>query len=108
MIGTPSWWRGRSLQVRITVLATTITLACLLGLATLAASRLEPLLVDSVDHELTAADFASEWFEGMKLEGRRKGKGLTPAGAADLEWRLTHHLLPAFATKQLRKKPKLN
>ncbi|WIX82023.1 ATP-binding protein [Amycolatopsis carbonis] len=55
MIGTPSWWRGRSLQVRITVLATTITLACLLSLATLAASRLEPLLVDSVDHELMAA-----------------------------------------------------
>ncbi|QRP47246.1 cell wall metabolism sensor histidine kinase WalK [Amycolatopsis sp. FDAARGOS 1241] len=55
MIGSPSWWRGRSLQVRITVLATTITLACLLGLAVLAASRLEPLLVDSVDRELTSA-----------------------------------------------------
>jgi signal transduction histidine kinase len=55
VIGSLSWWRGRSLQVRITVLATTITLACLLGLATLAANRLEPLLVDSVDHELTAA-----------------------------------------------------
>ncbi|WP_326566000.1 ATP-binding protein [Amycolatopsis rhabdoformis] len=55
MIGSPSWWRGRSLQVRITVLATTITLACLLGLATVAANQLEPLLVESVDHELTAA-----------------------------------------------------
>ncbi|MEW2501629.1 sensor histidine kinase [Amycolatopsis sp. CA-161197] len=55
MIGSPSWWRGRSLQVRITVLATTITLACLLGLATLAAGRLDSLLVDSVDHELTTA-----------------------------------------------------
>ncbi|MFI5614763.1 sensor histidine kinase [Amycolatopsis sp. NPDC051903] len=55
MIGSPSWWRGRSLQVRITVLATTITLACLLGLAVLAANQLEPLLVDSVDRELTSA-----------------------------------------------------
>ncbi|MDT8911519.1 ATP-binding protein [Amycolatopsis sp. PS_44_ISF1] len=54
MIGSPSWWRGRSLPVRITVLATTITLAGLLGLALLAADRLEPLLVDSVDRELTA------------------------------------------------------
>lgn len=45
--------------------------------------------------------FASEWFEAQKLEGGRKGKGLTAASAADLEWRLTHHLLPAFAAKRL-------
>ncbi|MEU5263044.1 HAMP domain-containing sensor histidine kinase [Amycolatopsis sp. NPDC021455] len=49
------WWRGRSLQVRITVLAATITLGCLLGLAALAASSLSPLLIDSVDRELTSA-----------------------------------------------------
>ncbi|MFG1643673.1 sensor histidine kinase [Amycolatopsis sp. NPDC049252] len=52
MIG---WWRGRSLQARITVLAATITLACLLGLAALAAARLSPLLIESVDRELTSA-----------------------------------------------------
>ena len=50
-----SWWRGRSLQARITVLAATITLACLLGLAALAASSLSPLLIDSVDRELVSA-----------------------------------------------------
>ncbi|HWD01268.1 MAG TPA: HAMP domain-containing sensor histidine kinase [Amycolatopsis sp.] len=55
MSGSPSWWRDRPLQVRITVLATTLTLVVLLGLAVLGASRLDPLLVDSVDHELTAA-----------------------------------------------------
>ncbi|MFD9894989.1 sensor histidine kinase [Amycolatopsis sp. NPDC059027] len=55
MIGSPSWWRGRSLQVRITLLATAITLGCLLGLAALAANKLEPLLVDSVDGALKRA-----------------------------------------------------
>ncbi|MBB4688511.1 sensor histidine kinase [Amycolatopsis jiangsuensis] len=55
MIGSPGWWRGRSLRVRITALATAITLLCLLGLAALAAGRLQPLLVGSVDRELSAA-----------------------------------------------------
>ncbi|MGV9301261.1 two-component sensor histidine kinase, partial [Amycolatopsis sp. NPDC003676] len=56
MTGSPSsWWSGRSLQVRITVLAAAITLGCLLGLAALAANKLDPLLTDSVDEELTAA-----------------------------------------------------
>jgi signal transduction histidine kinase len=55
VIGSRSWWRARSLQARITLLATTITLACLLGLAMLAAANLEPLLIDSVDNELSAA-----------------------------------------------------
>lgn len=50
-----SWWRGRSLQVRITLLAATITLGCLLGLAALAASNLSPLLIQSVDRELAGA-----------------------------------------------------
>lgn len=50
-----TWWRGRSLQARITVLAATITLGCLLGLAALAAAKLSPLLIDSVDRELTGA-----------------------------------------------------
>jgi len=55
VIGSRTWWRGRSLQARITVLAAMITLACLLGLAMLAAANLEPLLIDSVDNELSAA-----------------------------------------------------
>lgn len=50
-----AWWNGRSLQVRITVLAAAITLGCLFGLATLAANKLEPLLTDSVDKELLVA-----------------------------------------------------
>jgi hypothetical protein len=42
--------------------------------------------------------FASEWFERQKVEGGRRGGGLTDAGAADLEWRLSKHLLPFFAS----------
>lgn len=49
----------------------------------------------------TFHEFASEWFEAQKLEGGRNGDGLTAAGAADLEWRITHHLLPSFAGKRL-------
>jgi integrase len=49
----------------------------------------------------TFHEFASEWFEAQKLEGGRTGEGLTSAGAADLEWRLCSHLLPAFASKRL-------
>lgn len=54
MIGSPSWWRRRSLQVRITLLAATVTLGFLLGLAALAGDGLEPLLIQSVDDELGA------------------------------------------------------
>ncbi|WP_410660812.1 sensor histidine kinase [Amycolatopsis sp. lyj-112] len=52
MIGSPSWWRRRSLQVRITLLAGTVTLGFLIGLAALAGDGLEPLLIQSVDDEL--------------------------------------------------------
>jgi integrase len=45
--------------------------------------------------------FASEWFERQKLEGGRRGEGLTAAGRADLEWRLSNHLLPAFAPRRV-------
>ena len=45
--------------------------------------------------------FASEWFERQKLEGGHRADGLTAAGAADLEWRLSNHLLPFFATMPL-------
>lgn len=42
--------------------------------------------------------FASEWFEGRRLEGGRRGGGLTPAGEAALRWQLELHILPAFGT----------
>jgi integrase len=45
--------------------------------------------------------FASEWFERQKVEGGRRGGGLTDAGKADLEWRLSNHLLPVFASRRL-------
>jgi integrase len=41
-------------------------------------------------------EFASEWFEGRRLEGGRRGAGLTPAGEAALRWQLELHILPAF------------
>lgn len=48
------WWRRRSLRFRITLITTTITLAFLFGLAVLAGKALGPLLVSSVDDELTS------------------------------------------------------
>jgi len=45
--------------------------------------------------------FASEWFERQKVEGGRRGGGLSEAGKADLEWRLSNHLLPVFASRRL-------
>jgi integrase len=45
--------------------------------------------------------FASEWFTRQSLEGGRRGTGLTESGKADLQWRLTNHLLPAFRAKRL-------
>lgn len=45
--------------------------------------------------------FASEWFERQTLEGGRRGSGLSAAGRDDLQWRLSSHLLPAFASRRL-------
>ncbi len=45
--------------------------------------------------------FASEWFERQKVEGGRRGKGLAPKGRENLQWRLSNHLLPAFASRRL-------
>ncbi|HEV3047799.1 MAG TPA: hypothetical protein VGY13_10615 [Solirubrobacteraceae bacterium] len=45
--------------------------------------------------------FASEWFERQTLEGGRRGNGLSAAGHDDLRWRLSSHLLPAFASRRL-------
>ncbi len=48
-------WAGVSLRLRVTALATAVTLACLLGLATVAGRGLGPLLTDAVDDELQTA-----------------------------------------------------
>jgi integrase len=45
----------------------------------------------------TFGDFARQWLDAQKIEGGRRGTGLTEAGAADLTWRLRKHLLPHFA-----------
>jgi signal transduction histidine kinase len=45
---------GTSLRLRITALATAVTLVCLLGLAAVAGRGLAPLLTDAVDDELQA------------------------------------------------------
>lgn len=45
--------------------------------------------------------FASAWFESRRVEGGRHGRGLSPAGEADLRWQLELHLLPAFACRRL-------
>lgn len=46
---------GRTLRGRITLVATAITVVCLLGLALLAGRSLESLLLDSVDEDLATA-----------------------------------------------------
>ncbi|HEV7492526.1 tyrosine-type recombinase/integrase [Baekduia sp.] len=45
----------------------------------------------------TFGEFARQWLDAQKIEGGRRGSGLTEAGAADLTWRLRKHLLPHFA-----------
>lgn len=62
-------------------------------------ARREP--VEAPPEIPTFHEFATEWFEAQKLEGGRRGGGLTAAGVADLEWRLTHHLLRFFAPMRL-------
>jgi integrase len=49
----------------------------------------------------TFHEFACQWFERQKLEGGQRGRGLSRKGIEDLEWRLSNHLLPAFAHKRL-------
>jgi integrase len=45
--------------------------------------------------------FGSKWYARQVAEGGRRGAGLTRSGAADLEWRLSSHLLPFFAAMRL-------
>ena len=49
----------------------------------------------------TFHEFASEWFERQKIEGGRRGGGLTRRGIADLDWRLSVHLLPFFKSMRV-------
>ncbi len=49
----------------------------------------------------TFHEFASEWFERQKVEGGRHGNGLAGKSRHDLEWRLSNHLLPTFASRRL-------
>ena len=60
-----------------------------------------PSAVSAPKEAPTFHEFSSQWFADQKLEGGRRGKGLTAAGVADLRWRLEIHLLPFFAGKRL-------
>jgi integrase len=60
-----------------------------------------PEVVQAPREMATFHEFATEWFERQKAEGGRSGKGLAPKGCEDLEWRLSNHLLPTFATRRL-------
>lgn len=72
-------WGGVSLRLRVTALATAVTLACLLGLATAAGQSLGPLLTDAVDDELRTALSGAA---GAVVEGRE------PASPDGLEVRV--------------------
>jgi integrase len=45
--------------------------------------------------------FASEWFERQKVEGGRRGEGLSDTGQAALQWIISNHLLHTFAGRRL-------
>lgn len=60
-----------------------------------------PPVVEAPRQGPTFHEFASEWFERQKVEGGRRGSGLSPASVAALRWVLCNHLLPAFAAKRL-------
>jgi len=63
-----------------------------------------PALVETVDapREVpTFHEFATEWFERQKIEGGRRGEGLSDTGKAALQWVISNHLLPAFASRPI-------
>ncbi|MEV0892610.1 HAMP domain-containing sensor histidine kinase [Promicromonospora sp. NPDC050262] len=72
-------WAGVSLRLRITALATAVTLACLLGLAMVAGRGLAPLLTGAVDDELRTA---------LSGAARDVVAGTEPASADGLEVRV--------------------
>jgi integrase len=49
----------------------------------------------------TFHEFATAWFERQRVEGGRRGNGLSDTGTAALRWVLSNHLLPAFASRRL-------
>jgi integrase len=55
----------------------------------------KPVATIEEKKEPTFHEFASEWFEGMRLEGLR------PNTLANYEWQLSNHLLPFFAEHRL-------
>ena len=60
-----------------------------------------PTVVAPVREVPTFHVFASEWFARQRIEGGRRGDGLSAKGVVDLEWRLAKHLLPFFAPMRL-------
>lgn len=79
MVAPRKLWSHRSLRLRITALATTVTLACLLGLAVLAGGQLGPLLISSVDDELAAA---------LEVAAADVSQGRDPAGSGGMRMRV--------------------
>lgn len=49
----------------------------------------------------TFHEWASEWFEGKRVEGGHRGAGLSASSEANLHWQLSVHLLPSFASRRL-------
>lgn len=72
-------WAGMSLRLRITTLATAVTLACLLGLAAVAGQGLGPLLTHAMDDALQ---------EELNGAARAVADGRTPASPDGLEVRV--------------------
>jgi integrase len=63
-----------------------------------------PVVVEVVEapREIpTFHEFATDWFERHKVEGGRRGEGLSDSGRHALEWVLSNHLLPVFASRRL-------
>jgi integrase len=58
-------------------------------------------LAKATDGVPTFEQFAVQWLERQEVEGGRAGRGLAAKSREDLEWRLEHHLLPAFASRRL-------
>ena len=60
-----------------------------------------PTAVEAPREVPTFHRFATDWLTRVTLEGGRKGGGLSEAAKADFEWRLSNHLLRAFASKRI-------
>lgn len=49
----------------------------------------------------TFHEWASAWFEEKRVDGGRRGSGLSLSAEENLRWQLTLHLLPTFAPRRL-------